>query len=1337
MSKNTRLLNIASKINIGIDTIVDYLVSQGYEIENKPSSILTEAMVNVVMDKFKLEFKNVEKQRQKLKKIKKMAPTAAEEASAPQSQNVDVHIDAVEIGNGVDDTAENIVVEKEKNISVEKSKSIEKTEKSDVATIEMKVVKSNKRNVSNKKNTDKDIANNKDLKSNIEISSKDVVNQAAVETKMEVMQEEENKKSKSEVSLPAASPLNLFNDNLPKVGDVIQLVDDNGNPIRPRNKKKQPIEKNKIGVKSRGEKIIYDDKAAKRVVINDKEKSGDKASKKKTPYDKAAKKIVKQEKNEQLLSEQDKKLSVISVSTDKIVKQEKTDVSSQSEKITYDDKDDKKITIKEKTDDNLPKVGDVIQLVDDNGNPIRPRNKKKQPTEKDKIGVKSRGEKTIYGKEEKKIVIKEKRKKEQEKNEQLLSGQDKKLSAVSVSTKKDSYPKKLDKEKVSVNEKTANEVKLTGKEKDVSKKKLGDKVIDDGKQSKQTDKKIESRKEKRKNKDVVKDSDSNKVTKDKLKATDKQSEKKKESNLAEKESIIKKKEFKMPTEELSLKGLTILGKVDIFHEHHYIEGDSSHQVVNRTFRSRKDRDKDGKSSKDHKDSKHSGFKGDNKEVKDYKGNKHSGSYHTNIGKKNVGDKFEVRFDKNKIDGYKKNEYKTSPYFTKPLDKDKKVFTNDSLPKNARLTNYGKNKRKTLKREDIDFDVDKAIRTTLSGMEDTSSSSKKAKLKLKKKIKREEKVSRIQEFLKKESKILRLTEFVTTSDLAALINVKPNEIILKCMQLGLMVTINQRLDKDTLLLIASDYGLEVEFEEANTIDNIIEDDIDAEETLITRPPIVTIMGHVDHGKTSLLDFIRNTNIVAGEAGGITQHIGAYRVLLDNGKAITFLDTPGHEAFTAMRARGAQVTDIVVIVVAADDNVMPQTIEAISHARAANVPIIVAINKIDKTEANIDKIKQQLSEQSILVEDWGGKYQCVEISAKKGINIDLLLDKILLEAEMLNLRANPNRKAQGVIIESRMTKGWGNVASVVIQKGTLLLHNNFVAGANFGKIRALLDERGNKVKDVLPSQPIVVIGFDSLPNAGDTFVVVDSETEAREVATKRSQLRREQEMRKVRLTTLDDISAQISIGGVKDLNLIIKGDVAGSVEALSDSLLKLSTDEVRVNIILKQAGIITESDVMLAAASGAIVIGFNISSTPQAAKLAEQEQVEIRRYNIIYDCINEIHLALEGMLKPDIKEEIAATIEVRQTFKISKIGQIAGCYVTSGKVTRNDKIRIVREGFPIFTGTIVSLKRNKDDVKEVDNGYECGIQVGNFNTFEEGDSIEVIKYVEVKRTLEIKK
>lgn len=779
----------------------------------------------------------------------------------------------------------------------------------------------------------------------------------------------------------------------------------------------------------------------------------------------------------------------------------------------------------------------------------------------------------------------------------------------------------------------------------------------------------------------------------------------KKQNVADtkQQSKFEKPKFKIDTSLPKLQGLTVVGKIDI------TQGD-------RTMRSRGDNR--GKFGKDDKNKKQ-----DNKPVFDKdkgKGGKFRSNEGTYTASPNTRSKIGTIGDNWSIEGTSNKTGKFSAQPAKP-----KVQDYDN-----------KKKKKTTRAETFtSADVDRAIKDALMEMEETRRGNKQNKKRIKHekeertRIKIEEQHTRAE----RESNTLKLSEFVTTADLAALMNIKPNEIILKCMQLGLMVTINQRLDKDTIQLVADDYGFEVAFVEENTLDDVVEEEIDTEESLKSRPPIVTIMGHVDHGKTSLLDYIRNENVVAGEAGGITQHIGAYRVLLKNGKAITFLDTPGHAAFTAMRARGAQVTDIVVIVVAADDSVMPQTIEAISHAKAADVPIIIAINKIDKSEANVDKIKQQLSDHSILVEDWGGKYQCAEISAKKGINIDGLLDKILLEAEILDLRANPNRNAQGVVLESKMTKGWGNVASVVVQRGTLWLSDNFVAGANFGKVRALLDERGNKVSDVLPSQPVVVVGIDGLPEAGDSFVVVNSDVEAREIATKRKQLRREQDMRKVHHTTLDDISAQIAIGGVKDLNIVIKGDVAGSVEALSDSLLKLSTEEVRVNIVLKGAGIISESDVMLASASHAIVIGFNINSTPQAAKLAENESVEIRNYNIIYNCITDIQLALEGLLRPDIKEETLATIEVRQIFKISKIGQIAGCYVLDGKVTRNDKIRILRDGFPIFSSSIGSLKRNKDDVKEVDAKYECGIQISNFNSFEVGDIIEAYKLVEVKRKL----
>ncbi|MDQ1265310.1 MAG: Translation initiation factor [Bacteroidota bacterium] len=646
----------------------------------------------------------------------------------------------------------------------------------------------------------------------------------------------------------------------------------------------------------------------------------------------------------------------------------------------------------------------------------------------------------------------------------------------------------------------------------------------------------------------------------------------------------------------------------------------------------------------------------------------------------------------------------------------------------------KKKRKKSIRELIsEEDVDKAIRETFAGMEVSSHSSNRNKFRLKRRAEREEKEQKILEEKDRESKILRLSEFVTTADLASMMGVSPNDIILKCLQLGLMVTINLRLDKDTITLIADDYGYEVEFLEEKVIDAIKDDEEESDENLLDRSPIVTIMGHVDHGKTSLLDFIRHSNIVAGEHGGITQHIAAYRVQLPSKKYITFLDTPGHEAFTAMRARGAQVTDIVVLVVAADDSVMPQTIEAISHARAAKVPIVVAINKIDKPDSRPDRIKQQLADHDILVEDWGGTYQSVEISAKAGLNIEHLLEKILLEAELLELKANPDRNAKGTVIEAHMSKGMGIVATVIVQKGTLKVGDAFVAGIYSGRVRAMLDERGNKIESVGPSTPVGVIGFDGLPEAGDVLTSYDFDAEARSIAIARQQLKREQDFRQSRKITLDDISKQIQQGGVKELNLIIKADVAGSVEALNDSLHKLSHDEVRVNVIHKGVGAITENDVMLAVASNAVVIGFQVSSTVKAKKLAENEVVDIRNYNIIYDCINEIHLALEGLLTPEIKEDITSTVEIRKVFRISRMGNIAGCYVLSGKIHRNDKVKLLRDGLEVFNGTLDSLKRNKDDVREVDQGYECGIMLNGYNDVLEGDIIEGYKIIEVKRTL----
>ncbi|MCX7798311.1 MAG: translation initiation factor IF-2 [Melioribacter sp.] len=644
----------------------------------------------------------------------------------------------------------------------------------------------------------------------------------------------------------------------------------------------------------------------------------------------------------------------------------------------------------------------------------------------------------------------------------------------------------------------------------------------------------------------------------------------------------------------------------------------------------------------------------------------------------------------------------------------------------------KKKRKIRKLEIDKREVEEAIKRTMLSL-DESALGERALIRKKKRKEKLEQQEKLLEQKQLEQKKIKVTEFIAVNELANLMGVPVSEVIKKCISLGLMVSINQRLDVETITLIADDFGFEVEIVDEYKAE-IDTDIVDPEDKLKPRPPVVTIMGHVDHGKTSLLDFIRRTNVVAGEAGGITQHIGAYKVVLENGKEITFLDTPGHEAFTAMRARGAKVTDIVVLVVAADDAVMPQTVEAINHAQAANVPIIVAINKIDKPNANAEKIRQQLAEKNILVEDWGGKYQCVEISAKTGKNVDLLLEKILLEAEMLELKANPDRPARGTIIEAQLDKGRGVTATVLVQKGTLRIGDPFIAGITYGRVRAMFDERGKKVSEALPSTPVLVLGFESTPQAGDTFIVVESEREAREISIKRQQVRREQEHRQVRLLTLDEVASQIGKGGIKELPIIVKGDVDGSVEALSDALMKLSNNEVSVKVIHKGVGAISEGDVLLAAASRAIIIGFHVRPNPNARKLAETEKVEIRLYNIIYDAINAVKSALEGMLSPIVSEELIGTAEVRQIFKVPKVGTVAGCYVQEGKIVRNNKIRVIRDGIVIFEGQLESLKRFKDDVREVEKGFECGMSIANFNDLKVGDIIESYKLVETKKKLE---
>ena len=638
----------------------------------------------------------------------------------------------------------------------------------------------------------------------------------------------------------------------------------------------------------------------------------------------------------------------------------------------------------------------------------------------------------------------------------------------------------------------------------------------------------------------------------------------------------------------------------------------------------------------------------------------------------------------------------------------------------------------IKPEISDEAVAKQVKETLARLTSKTKGMKGAKYR---KEKRDQFRAQQEEQLaeqKAENKILKLTEFVTANELATMMDVPVTKVIGTCMSVGIMVSINQRLDAETIDLVADEFGFKTEYISADVSEAVAEEE-DNEEDLEPRAPIVTVMGHVDHGKTSLLDYIRKANVIAGEAGGITQHIGAYNVTLENGRHITFLDTPGHEAFTAMRARGAQVTDIAIIIIAADDDIMPQTKEAINHAVAANVPIVFAINKIDKPGANPDKIKEGLAQMNFLVEEWGGKYQSQDISAKKGIGVNELLEKVLLEADMLELRANPNRKATGTVIESSLDKGRGYVATVLVSNGTLKVGDIVLAGTNYGRVKALFNERNARVDNIGPSMAATLLGFNGAPQAGDTFHVMETEQEAREIASKREQLQREQDLRTHKMLTLDELGRRIKLGSFQELNIIVKGDVDGSVEALSDSFIKLSTEKIVVNVIHKGVGQISENDVTLAAASQAVIVGFQVRPSQMARKQADKEGVEIRLYSIIYDAIEDVKKAMEGMLEPVIKEEVTATLEVRQVYHISKVGYVAGAYVSDGKVSRTDKARLIRDGIVIFTGAINALKRFKDDVKEVSNNFECGISLTNCNDIKEGDVIETFKEVEVKQKL----
>ncbi len=663
-------------------------------------------------------------------------------------------------------------------------------------------------------------------------------------------------------------------------------------------------------------------------------------------------------------------------------------------------------------------------------------------------------------------------------------------------------------------------------------------------------------------------------------------------------------------------------------------------------------------------------------------------------------------------------------------KQNKVDVNDARNQKPQKKN---NKAKGFKVEVDDEEVQRQIKETIQRLQSNKGKSTTSKHKRERRELEREKMAQERAAEQEQSKVLKLTEFVTANDLAVMMNVPVTKVIGTCMMLGVMVSINQRLDAETINLVAEEFGFSTEFVSAEVVEEINADEVINEEDITERCPIVTVMGHVDHGKTSLLDHIRNANVIAGEAGGITQHIGAYNVKLKNGQHITFLDTPGHEAFTAMRARGAKVTDIAIIIVAADDAVMPQTIEAINHAQAAGVPMIFAINKCDKPSANPDKIKEQLSNMNILVEDWGGPYQCQQISAKKGDGVFELLEKVLLEAEMLELKANPNRRAKGSIIESSLDKGRGYVATVLVQDGTLHHGDVVLAGIYHGKIKAMFNERGQRIQQALPGEPCLILGLNGAPQAGDEFNVMATEQEARDIANKREQLQREMSLRTKKHVGLDEIGRRLAIGDFKELNIIVKGDVDGSVEALKDSLIKLSTENIQVNVIHGAVGAISDSDVLLAAASDAIIVGFNVRPTSTARKMAESEEVDIRIYSIIYDAIEEIKSAMAGMLSPDIKEEVTATLEVLQTFRISKVGTIAGCIVREGKAKRTNKCRVIRDGIVIHTGELSSLKHGKDDIKEAGLNMECGLSIKSYNDVVEGDLIETFEQIEVAKTL----
>ena len=724
---------------------------------------------------------------------------------------------------------------------------------------------------------------------------------------------------------------------------------------------------------------------------------------------------------------------------------------------------------------------------------------------------------------------------------------------------------------------------------------------------------------------------------------------------------------------------------------------------------------------------------DSKNPKIDKENNHSNKIETNFkklsGLKKTGETLDLKSIKK--DNKEKSSDDAKKRRRKRISKGGLKDKKESIDKEK--SNFKKNKNSSLKVEPSNEEIQKQVRETLEKLQGKSSKSKGAKHRKDKRDQRKQKTEEEIEQQEKESKKIQITEFITVGEIASLMDITSTDIISSCMSLGIMVTMNQRLDAETLTIVADEFGYELQFVKSDLEEKIEEEEKEDEGLLEKRPPIITVMGHVDHGKTSLLDFIRKSDIAKDESGGITQHIGAYSVEVNDSQKITFLDTPGHEAFTAMRARGAQITDIVIVIIAADDDIMPQTKEAISHAQAANVPIIFAINKIDKENANSDKVKESLASMNLLVEDWGGKIQSQDISALSGKGVDLLLEKVLLESDVMDLKANPSKRATGTVLEAYLDKGRGYVSTILVQNGRLSVGDYVLAGKNSGKVKAMFDESGETLKVALPSTPVSVLGLDGAPQAGDPFKVIEDEKEAKQIAAKRTQLVREQTVRTQKHITLDEIGRRIAIGDFKEMNVIIKGDVDGSVEALTDSFQNLSTEEIQVNIIFKAVGAITDSDVLLASASEAIIIGFNVRPTDSARKISEKEQVEIRSYSIIYDAINDLKDSMEGLLSPDIKEEIIGSAEVRDIFKISKLGTIAGCMVTSGKITRNSGIRVIREENIIFDGKLSSLKRFKDDAKEVAKGYDCGLQIIDFNDVQVGDLIESYEQIAVRKKL----